>query len=117
MSAPRASGAKRGKAPQPSKQFAELGGVPILLHHDVLGLQIAMHDARAMRGLQSLAHLADDRHGLLRRQLPALANHVLQIRAFDEIHRDEFRCAVLANVENADHVLVDDLLREQHFLF
>ena len=92
-------------------------GVPILLHHDVLGLQIAMHDARAMRGLQSLAHLADDRHGLLRRQLPALANHVLQIRAFDEIHRDEFRCAVLANVENADHVLVDDLLREQHFLF
>src|SRR5437868_7987475 len=32
MSASRASGAKRGKAPQPSKQFAALGGVPILLH-------------------------------------------------------------------------------------
>ena len=75
-----------------------------------------MHHARGMRRLQSLAHLANDRHRFGCRQLSALDNNVLQVRALDEIHRDEFRRAVLANIEDTDHVLVDDLLRQQNFL-
>jgi hypothetical protein len=41
---------------------------------------------------------------------------MLQVHALDEIHGDEFRRTIFANVEYADDILMDDRLGKQDLL-
>src|SRR5262249_23180581 len=62
-------------------------------------------------------YLPDDRDGFLWCEFSLFLDEALKIHAFDEVHRDELRGAVLADIEDANDVLVDDFLRQQQFLF
>ena len=44
-------------------------GVPVLVHHDVLGLQVAVDDPEVMGLRQAFAHLLGDRNGPARPEL------------------------------------------------
>ena len=83
-----------------------------LLDHDVLGLEVAVHDALLVRGGQALRDLLRDLDHALERQRACLAQHLRQRLAFDERHRQVLDAVDLAEVVNADDVLVRDLARQ-----
>ena len=53
--------------------------------HDVLGADVAVHDAGAMDGVESRQRLLHDVHGLARREHAAAADHLRQVFAVDEL--------------------------------
>src|SRR5262252_6395575 len=75
-----------------------------------------MHHTCSVRGFKTLADLTKNSCSLSRRQFPFLLNQALQVHTLDEVHRDELRRAVLADIKNADDVFVDDRLCKEHFL-
>src|SRR5215831_5968210 len=75
-----------------------------------------MHHTYSVRGLKTLADLTKNSCSLSRRKFPFLFNQALQVHTLDEVHRDELRRAVLADIKNADDVFVDDRLCKEHFL-
>ena len=83
-----------------------------LLDHDVLGLEVAVDDALFVRGGETLRHLLRDRDHARQRQRVAAAQDLRQRLAFDERHRQVLDAVDLAEVVNADDVLVGDLARE-----
>ena len=88
-------------------------GVLALLDHDVLGLQVAVHDALVVRGRQAQRHLARNREGARHRQL-ALAPQASAASVSPSMNGivRYFTPAIFANVVNADDVLVGDLAGE-----
>ena len=50
----------------------DVGAVAPLRDHDVVGLEIAMHDPHVVRDLQPVGRLTQDRRGSRRRQRPCL---------------------------------------------
>ena len=89
--------------------------------HDVLRLQVAVHDALRVRERHGVADLLEDRQQgaeriLLDRLLPAIANpaqHIVQGRALDELHRVENLALVIdAQFVNGDDIRVLQLARE-----
>jgi hypothetical protein len=68
-------------------------------------------------GFKRAADLSNHGHGFAGRECSLLPNDVLQADSFDKVHRDERRALILADIENADDILVRDLLRKKHFLF
>jgi len=60
--------------------------------------------------------LPDDGDGFFYRELASFGHHLLQRDAGNKIHGDEVRSLVLADIEDSNHILVRDLLREQHLL-
>ena len=87
----------------------------IAVDHDVGRLEIAMHDAGVVRGLQARGDLPGERHDLRDRQA-LLAQDRRQVAALDVRHRDVLDAVDLAEVVNADDVLVRDLTREEQLL-
>ena len=75
--------------------------VPLVGEHDVLGLQIAMHDAGLVRLRERIGHLAGDLKRLLERRSPA-SQQLPEGRAFDELHHDEELAVELADVVDGD---------------
>ena len=75
-----------------------------------------MHHALGVRRLERLAHLRDDRRGLLRREPPFLPQQAAQVLAFDKVHADELDPLRFSQIENADHVLVRHLARQDQLL-
>src|SRR4030095_9009980 len=76
-----------------------------------------MHHTCSVRGFKTLANLTKNSCSLRSRQFPFLFDQALQVPAFDKVHRDELRRAVLADIENPDDVFVDDRLCKEDFLF
>ena len=72
-------------------------------HHDVLGLQVAVHDAGAMRLGEAFGHLRGQVDRLLRIH-PAAAEHVVQREAFDQLHHDVRLAERLADFVDRDDV-------------
>ena len=69
--------------------------------HDVLWLQIAMHDTRLVRLRQGIRELGGDLKGLLQPRPPAL-QLVPKGRAFDDFHHDIELAVALADVVDRD---------------
>ena len=74
-----------------------------------------MHDAGVVRGLQASGDLPGKRHDPHDRQA-LLAQQRRQVRPLDVRHRDVLDAVDLAEVVNADDVLVGDLTRQEQFL-
>jgi hypothetical protein len=86
---------------------------------DVVGLHVAVDDARAVRRGERAADLheqIDDLRELERRQAPRahLEEELTQRAPADELHRDEHQIAGDAEVVHAAHVRVRDAPREPH---
>ena len=70
-----------------------------------------MDDAHTMSSFQRTADLLDDLDCLLRRKLFSLQNESPQVFAFDELHGDELHAIGVAQVVDADHILMSNLVR------
>ncbi len=75
----------------------------ILTHHDVLGLQIPVHDARSVRFGDSVRELAGEIEKALRLER-AVGQRLSQRRAFRELHGDIAAALALADVVDVDDV-------------
>ena len=75
-----------------------------------------MHHPLGVRRLERLAHLRDDRRRLLRREPPFLPQQAAQVLPLDKVHADELDPLRFSQVENADHVLVRHLPRQDQLL-
>jgi hypothetical protein len=81
-------------------------GETVRPHHDVLGLDVAMHDPGSVRRRQRLRHLAEQPYHLRQRQ--ALLGQIPQRLAFDPLHDEEGPAAGLADViQGADEGVVE----------
>ena len=72
-------------------------------HHDVLGLEIAMHDARSVRLRKTLGDLVGDVGEPSRRQ-PAVGQQIAQGLALHPFHGDERHAGLMANVMDGQDV-------------
>ena len=90
-------------------------GVIGLVHHDVGGLQIPMHDPRVVGRQQAGGDLPGDGQRSLDRQPALLLEDRCQVRSLDVRHRDVLDAVDLADVVDADDVPVRDLSGEQQF--
>ena len=84
--------------------------------HDVGGFEIAVHDARVVRGRAPAATCRAMRHDLGHCQPPRFPQDAGEVVALDERHRDVLDALDLAEVVDAHDVLVRDLPRQQQFL-
>ena len=78
--------------------------------------RIAMHDTGIVCSLKAGGDLANDRHHPGNGQSWRIAQDGCEIRAFDVRHRDVLDAVDLAEVVDADDVLVGDLAGEQELL-
>ena len=75
-----------------------------------------MDDAFGVRGFQRAAHLLDDVGRFRGLKLFLAPEQAPQVLALDVLHGDELDAIGLAEVENANHIVVGDLARENQFL-
>ena len=75
-----------------------------------------MDDADTMGRLQRPADLLRDLDRLLRRQLLFLLHEGAQVLPGDELHGDKLHPFAFAQVVNANHVLMRNLMRQAQFL-
>ena len=94
---------------------AEVGdeGVPVAVDQDVLRLEVAVHDPGLVRRLERLGDLARQRQRPFDRQRPLALQQRFEIFPLDELHRDELEVARLAEVVDAQDVLVGDAAGQQ----
>ena len=87
-----------------------------LVAHDVLRFQIAVNHAHAVSGFQRAAHLLNDLHRVFRERTFLFLDERSQVLAFDELHGDELHAIGIAQVIDADYILVGDLVGQQKLL-
>ena len=75
-----------------------------------------MHHAFGVRGFQRIANLIHDANDFFVRKLALMGHQGLQILPLDELHGDELDAVRFAKIENANHVFVRDLPRQNQFL-
>src|ERR1035437_508915 len=89
---------------------------PLFVAHDVLRLKIPMNDAYGMGCFQGAADLPHDFHRFRWRKYLLLDDQAVQVLALDVLHGDELDSIGIAQVVNADHVLVRDLMGQHKLL-
>ncbi len=82
------------------------------LEQDVRRLDVAVHEALCVRGVEAIGHLRDHRDRLLRRQPAPLGEQLREIRPFDEAHRHVELAGLLAGIEHRNHVGMVDRGRQ-----
>ena len=95
---------------------AEVGDddAPVGRDEDVVGLEVAVDDARRVGGAEPRADRADDLDRAPDPERPFALEEPPERLPFDELHREEALAAVLADVERARDVLVRHPPRELH---
>jgi len=78
--------------------------------HDVLRLEIPVNYPNTVRSVQSLAHLLNNIYRFFWSKLLFFADEGTQVFTLDVLHRDELDALTFAQVIDADHVLVRDLV-------
>ena len=89
---------------------------PAAVDHDVLRLEVPVHHALAVGFGEAAQHLLHERQRLGDGDFFFLVQHLAQVRPFDELHGEELRPLELAEVVDADDVLVGDFAREDQLL-
>ena len=79
---------------------------PVAVDHDVLRLDVAVHDAAAMREVDRGEQLQRDRDRLVAAEAAAPADEVLERLALHVLHDDVVRAVDLAPVVDGDQVLL-----------
>jgi len=88
----------------------------LVIDHDVLRLQIAMHHSRLVSGRKAVADLQHNLGGFLGRKLAALFQNLPKLLALDVLHADKTHAVGDAQVINSHHVAVRDLPRQHQLL-
>ena len=83
-------------------------GVPLFIHHDVLGLEVPVDDAQVVGLGQPFADLLGDGDRSAGRQRPGLLDQPLEVLPRHILHRDEQLLAVLVELVHPADVLVGD---------
>ena len=91
-------------------------GRPREVHHDVLGLHVAVHDALRVRLPEGAQDLAGESDGVARGQGTTASDEGLEAVPLDVFHREELDAFGFAQVVDAHHVLVGDAAREDELL-
>jgi hypothetical protein len=86
--------------------------VALLVEQHVARLDVAMHEAALMGGVERLRDLTGDRHRPLGGQRCAVAHQGPQIEAVDVAHRDEQAAVELAGVIDRNHIGVIEARRQ-----
>jgi hypothetical protein len=72
----------------------------------VLGLDVAVHDATAVRFCEALAHVEDDRDRVADGHRTAVREHTIEVGPFDELEHEIGRSVgETRDVEDAHHVI------------
>jgi hypothetical protein len=100
-----------GESGQPEVHHADVAGV---VDHDVRGLEVAVQNARVVRGGEAGANLPGDLDGLVFGQPAESLEHRRQLFTLHVLHRDEVQALGLADVVNAADVAVRYLARDPH---
>ena len=87
--------------------------VTFALDHDVGGFQVAMHDPRFVGGREARRHLPGNRDGAILGEPAFFLEQRRQVRSLHVRHRDVRGAVDLAEIVDANHVLVRDLAREE----
>ena len=93
------------------------GHAPAAVDENVLRLQVAMNHALLVRRLQPFADLPEDVHGLRKGQPAFAAHHRREVLAGDVLHGQKLHAAGLAEVIDAEDVLVRDVAGELNLAF
>src|SRR5579862_8002793 len=88
----------------------------LLIDHDVLRLEVAVHDTLGVSGFQRQTNLLHDRNDFLRSEAALLGDQTLEVLAIDEVHGDELDSFRFTKIENADYIFVGDFARKDEFL-
>ncbi len=83
-------------------------GVPLLVDHDVAGLEVAVDDARVVGLAQAAADLLGDGHDRGDVEPPRTADEALEVLPGDVLERDVMEALVLAQVVHPADVAVGD---------
>ena len=78
----------------------------VLAHHHVLGLDVAMDDARLVRGLERARDVDEPADLDAERGSSALSDEARSVEPDDVLHREVEPAVRLADVEDRDHVRV-----------
>jgi hypothetical protein len=89
---------------------------PLLVLHDVSGLQIAVDHALGVGCFEGEAYLLNNIRGLLGRKLAASMQDVNERFAVDVLHGDELDALGFAKVKDPNHIAVSHLPGEDQFL-
>ena len=92
-------------------------GLIVFVDHDVCGLEVAVDDTRLVRRAHAANHLPRDRDGTRDGQLTLFLQDRREIAALDVGHRQVLDAVDLAEIVDADDVLVRDLTGEQQLAF
>jgi len=77
------------------------------IDQDIGGLDVAMDDARLMRGAEAPEELVEDgKRDQVRHPARGLLEHVVQGRSVHVFHRQEMDLAFLSEIEDADHIFM-----------
>ena len=82
--------------------------------HDVVGLDVSMHDTGVVCSLKAPAHGYDDRHGVGRRERSAGGYQSRQRSTFDVLHGQEWSAIVQREVEGPSDIAVGDPARQPY---
>src|SRR6202042_678317 len=103
-------------AQRPGQAKVHHHDAPVLVAHDVLRLQIGMDYALGVGRVERPAHLLDHRDRFFRRKLSLAPQQSSQIISVHILHADKANSISLAQIENADDVLVRDVAGKNQFL-
>ena len=109
--------AESGRAASGQSRDAEIHDqrMVLLVDHDVGRLEIAMHDTGLVSRHKPRGDLPGDSQGSRQRQASLLPQDRREVGSLDVRHRDVLDAVDLAEIVNADDVLVSDLARQEEF--
>ena len=81
---------------------------PFLVEQDVRGLDVAVHEAELVRGLQPVGDLLDDPHAVLDVEPAARHQRAGEVGAVDVAHRHVQQAVLLTGVVDRDHARMLD---------
>src|SRR6266849_3840672 len=90
---------------------------PVLVHHDVLRLQVTMHDSCLVRRFQRGRNLQENWNRLFWTKFPFLIQKGAQILPLHVVHGDVSDSACLSQIENTNDVAVSNFASQDEFLF